>query len=168
MSLYGLLAWPDETLNQWVLDLQQRYGVASYGAPHLNMRAPFLWLGSDEELLYQTTRVLQRMPPFELVVSGWQRFDSAFYIGVEETYTLHYVHQKLVQIGGQPYGKTDLENYVPHITVALGVCPWARDILWEQLIQEKPPTLRWQVKRLALAVDMGGELATLHEFELGG
>ena len=52
------------------------------------------------------------------------------------------------------------------LTLALGVLPWAEDLLWGQVQALTPPLERFTVQALSLTREERGEVQELHTFPL--
>lgn len=167
MTLYSLVAWPPGELAVWMQALQARLRLAAYGAPHLNLRAPFEWAGSEAELGDQLRRALQGQVPFEACLSGWQRFPHTIYLGVERTAGVQGAHARSLTLPAAPPGERDGQHYRPHLTLALGLLPWAEAAAWQAVQPHTPPLAGWTVRELALTRDDGGEIVTLETYLLG-
>lgn len=167
VTLYSLVAWPPSELAGWMQDLQGRLNLAAYGAPHLNLRAPFEWAGPEAELDAQLRRALRGLSAFEVHLIGWQRFPHTIFLGVERSPAVWQAHTCSLQLSDAPPSARDAEAYRPHLTLALGLLPWAEDAAWQAAQPHTPPTAGWTARELALTRDEGGEISTLETYRLG-
>ncbi|MBB6098413.1 2'-5' RNA ligase [Deinobacterium chartae] len=167
-GLYGLVSWPPEAAARWIEDFQRRHGVVGFGPPHLNLRSPFEWEGDPATLAEKVRAALSGARPVLVRGTGWHRFPTTLFLGIEQTPELYDLHARLMQIGGEAYAGLDHSKYVPHVTVALGVLPWYQQTLWTRALRETPPELNWTVDRLTLTREDSAELIELEEFRFDG
>jgi 2'-5' RNA ligase len=165
-TLYGILALPPTPLKNWIERFQERHDLASYGTPHLNLRSPFVWSGSEAELVSLCQQHFAHLPPLELELSGWERFSSTVFIGVQNSTLLERYHQTALRLPHTEASSLDGVNFVPHVTVALGICPWAFRRMWREVTAEHIPSSRWYVQELYLAKDKVGEIELVAPLEL--
>lgn len=166
-TLYGILALPPTPLKNWIERFQERHELASYGTPHLNLRSPFVWSGSESSLIAACQKQFADLPPLELELSGWERFSSTVFIGVKPTPLLERFHQTALYLPDTQTSSMDGPNFVPHVTVALGICPWAFRRMWREVTAESIPSSTWLIQELYLAKDNAGELEIVGSLELG-
>lgn len=167
MPLYSVVAWPSAELGQWLTGVQRRLGVSSYGDPHLNLRVPFEYAGQPQTLICDVRRSLAGMPPFQAEFVRWRHFPHVFFLEYALSVPLHDLHQRLIQVPGAPAGKYDGEQFIPHLSLAIGVCDWAEERLWRELEQLCPPQSSFEVQAASLTREGGGELREVHTFPLG-
>jgi 2'-5' RNA ligase len=165
-TLYGILALPPTPLKNWIERFQERHGLAAYGTPHLNLRSPFLWSGTEASLLTACQQQFAHLPPLELQLGGWERFSSTVFIGVKPNPLLEHFHQAALRLPHTTPSSLDAANFVPHITVALGICPWAFRRMWREVTAEHVPSSRWRIEELYIAKDNVGELEIVGSLEL--
>jgi len=166
-TLYGIVALPPQPLRRWIENFQKRHSLAAYGEAHLNLRSPFGWGGSESELMAALERHLGGLPPLEVRLGKWDRFSSTVFIGVEKTVQLEQFHRAALEIPGAQTSSFDGDAFSPHLTVALGICPWAYRRIWREIHSEDVPVARWTSSELYLARDAGGELERVGKLELG-
>lgn len=167
LPLYGLVAWPSKELHCWLKVQQRRLGVAAYGEPHLNLRVPFPLTGSEDELVADVRALLDNVPPFEVEVEGWRVFPGVVFLSCEAP-ELRQLHDRALRLPGAPPQPLDDKDYLPHLTLALGVLPWARNGLDRELSALEPPARSFRVSALSLLRDGYGELREVHTFPLEG
>ncbi|WP_229775830.1 2'-5' RNA ligase family protein [Deinococcus ruber] len=165
--LYGLVAWPCSTLDRWLRQQQQRLGVRAFGEPHLNLRAPFSAEPSEAALVDSLRSLLAQTQPFEVEVGGWRVFPGTVFLECHLSPELLALHDHVLTLPGAPPQPYDQKEYIPHLTLALGVLPWARDALNSELLQLTPPVSRFTVSALSLTREGGGEVREIHTFPLG-
>jgi len=166
-TLYGIVALPPQPLRRWIENFQKRHSLAAYGEAHLNLRSPFGWSGTETELMAALERHLGGLPPLEVRLGKWDRFSSTVFIDVEKTPQLAQFHRAALEIPGAEPSSFDGHAYSPHLTVALGICPWAYRRIWREVHSEDVPVARWTSHELYLARDAGGELERVGKLELG-
>ena len=192
--LYGLVAWPSPELDGWLRQQQQRLGVRAYGDPHLNLRAPFYMEQSyeeplesqspgtgkpsgavqqastvqhSEEALVQALRaLLAGVSSFEVQVRGWRTFPGIVFLECERSPELLSLHDLVLTLPAAPPQPYDQREYLPHLTLALGVLPWAWPQLETQLEGLNSPVPGFRVSALSLTRESGGEVRELHTFPL--
>jgi 2'-5' RNA ligase len=165
-GVYGITAWPPKTLEVFILETQDRFGVSSYGEPHFNLRYPFIWAGLEEELI-ERFAALSSVPQFEAKLCGWQAFPNALYLGVEASISVLEVHQCALEVGGEPLqAGLDAAGFVPHLTVALNPPEKKREDLFATISKLEAPIKRWKVSNLALTRDQDGKLLELARCKL--
>ena len=188
------MAWPSPELDGWLRQQQRRLGVRAYGDPHLNLRAPFYVeqlygesppsqssstvqpsstvqksgaVQQAEEALVQALRaLLADVPSFEVRVLGWRTFPGIVFLECERSPDLLLLHDLVLTLPTakpQPY---DQREYLPHLTLALGVLPWAWPQLETQLEGLNSPVPGFRVSALSLTRESGGEVRELHTFPL--
>ena len=170
--LYGLVAWPCAELDGWLRQQQRRLGVRAYGDPHLNLRAPFYiqqpnTVQQSEETLVQALRaLLADVSSFEVSVRGWRTFPGIVFLECERSPELLALHDLVLTLPAAPPQPHDHKDYLPHLTLALGVLPWAWPELEAQLERLSSPVPGFRVSALSLTRESGGEVRELHTFPL--
>ncbi len=168
MPLYSLVAWPPKTLAAWVAGVQGEHGLASYGAPHLNLRTAFPYHGDEGVLLTAAGRVAAQLAPFQARFLSWRRFPHTIFLDLKPTPQLLAAHDlTLRETAGAP-SEWDGHNYIPHLTLALGICSWAEDQSWNAVKRLTPPVLEWTVDEIALTLENGGEIVEMARYPLVG
>lgn len=165
--LYSVVAWPPEALDTWMRRIQERLGVRGFGLPHLNLRAPFTTLLSAAELVDGLRGALQDQRAFDVQVKGWKQLPSVIFLECELSAELRGLHDRLLEVGPSSRSPYDGAEYRPHLTLALGVLPWASEALWEQVQREVTPLGHFHVEALSLTREQRGEVQELHTFPLG-
>ena len=165
--LYSVVAWPPEALDTWMRRIQERLGVRGFGLPHLNLRAPFTTTLSGTELVDGLRGALQGQEVFDVRVRGWKQLPSMIFLECELSAQLRALHDRLLEAVPSSRSPYDGAEYRPHLTLALGVLPWASAELWEQVLREVPPLGQFQVEALSLTREQRGEVQELHTFPLG-
>lgn len=169
MALYGLLAWPPAPLADWLTARQRQLGLAAYGPPHLNIRTPFEWPGPQALLSAGVARALRGVPPFEVRLKGWRRFPHTIFMELSLDPALRLAHQHSLALDGVEAGPRDGGEYIPHLTLALGLLDWAEEGAWQAVQALEPPPLdRWTVDELALTLERPGTLQEVARFRLEG
>lgn len=163
---YGLVAWPSAKLGGWLRDLQAAHSVSGYGVPHLNLRAPFQTTLGRAELIEQSREALAGLEAFDVEIIGFKRYPSVVFLECRSTAPIMYAHLTALQIGPSSRSPYDGESYAPHLTVALGVLPWAEDEIWARLSAAELPVRSFTVEALSLTVEEQGEVLELHTFPL--
>lgn len=164
--LYSLVAWPPEALDTWLRRTQERLNVRAFGAPHLNLRAPFQTELSPAELVAAFRDILRGEEPFEVRVKGWKRLPHMIFLECERSPQLADLHARALSVGPSSRAPYDGASYTPHLTLALGVLPWAEACLWEQVQAIRPPLDRFTVNVLSLTREERGEVQEVHTFPL--
>ena len=167
--LYSVVAWPPEALDTWMRRVQARLGVCGFGLPHLNLRAPFTTSLGGGALVAQLREVLRGQAPLELRVRGWKQVPGVIFLECERSAELLALHERLLAVGPSSRSPYDGAEYRPHLTLALGVLPWASAELWSEVQRETPPSgcLTFTVEALSLTREERGEVQELHTFPLG-
>lgn len=163
---YSLVAWPPSKLDNWLRELQQRLGVRAFGVPHINLRAPFQTDLSSTELIDRFRDVLDGAGSFEVGVVGWKRYKSVIFLECEASARMLYLHMMALSVGPSTRSPFDGESYAPHLTLALGLLPWAEDEIWEQIKDLEPPKMSFKISALSLTLEERGEFQELHTFPL--
>ncbi len=165
-GVYGITAWPPKALTSFVEDFQAQHGVQAYGQPHFNLRYPFLWAGTEEELI-ERVQSCARIPRFRAWIDGWAEFPSALYIAIRATSKVLEAHERVLEVGGTPlYAGLDQHDYVPHVTVALGLTDENRRRILSATRTRPMPRRSWTVTHLALTRDENGRLLELSRVPL--
>lgn len=164
--LYSIVAWPSAELGEWLAQLQRHFGVRSYGEAHLNLRAPFGYVGSEKELTAQVRSALDGVSAFEVKFLRWRRFPHVVFLEYALSDQLLDLHQRLLNLPGVPRGGYNGKDYIPHVSLAVGLCPWAEDSVWRRLQTAKLPQQTFEVTAASLTREVGGELREVHTFPL--
>ena len=157
MTLYGVLVWPHPELMRFIRAFQRDHQLAGYGVPHINLRSPFFWQGSEEELKEKFQDLSRNLSPLTLSSCGWKRFPNVLYVSLESTPSFREAHQMCRTLGGEPFKPVDGVDYLPHITVGLGIVPWEEEAVWQLAQQTYIPHLTWSCSELILTKDVCGE-----------
>lgn len=165
--LYSLVVWPPQALDTWLRRTQERLNVRSFGAPHLNLRAPFQTSLSAPELVAAFREVLRGEEAFEVRIRGWTRLPHVFFLECEPDPHLLDLHARVLTVEPSSRAPYDGADYTPHLTLALGVLPWAEEELWPQVQAAEPPVDRFTVSVLSLTREERGEVQEVHTFPLG-
>lgn len=164
--LYSIVAWPPEVLDTWMRRQQDRLNVRSFGLPHLNLRAPFQTPLSNTELVGTVRQALDSQPGFEVRLKGWKRVPGIIFLECELSGPLAAMHRRLLDIGPSSVAPYDGDAYRPHLTLALGILPWASDEIWREVEALRPPLEHFTVSALSLTREYRGEVQELHTFPL--
>lgn len=166
-GVYGITGWPPPRLRDFVLEFQRRHGVTSYGQPHLNLRYPFLWAGTEDELIERFQAICTQIPAFRAEITGWADFPNALYIGIRPSPEVFEAHERVLEIGGASlYAGLDQSDYVPHLTVALGLTDENRAPIIDAARRERIPRRSWTVTNLVLTRDENGDLKEVSKARL--
>ncbi|CAM3814716.1 2'-5' RNA ligase family protein [Deinococcus frigens] len=164
--LYSLVAWPPQVLDTWMRRAQATLNVSGFGLPHLNLRAPFQTSLGSPDLMAAFREGLRGEPALEVRVRGWKRLSSVIFLEFELDPALSDLHARMLNIGPSSRAPYDGADYRPHLTLALGILPWAEDLLWEQVQALRPPLDHFTVQALSLTREERGEVQELHTFPL--
>lgn len=164
--LYSLVAWPPQVLDTWMRRAQAALNVSGFGLPHLNLRAPFQTSLAGRELVDAFREGLRGEPALEVRVRGWKRLSGVIFLEFELDPALAELHARVLEIGPSSRAPYDGAAYRPHLTLALGILPWAEDLLWAQAQALTPPLDRFTVQALSLTREERGEVQELHTFPL--
>ncbi len=164
--LYGLVAWPSPALDGWLRGQQLRLGVRAYGDPHLNLRAPFPILSSEDGLVAALRAMLCDVQGFEVRVKGWRTFPGVVFLECELSPELAALHDRALALPGAPPQPYDQKDYIPHLTLALGVLPWRQQELELELAALHAPEGRFEVSAISLTRESGGEVREVRTFPL--
>ena len=168
-ALYGVTAWPPPALRDFIVEFQARHRVAAYGQPHFNLRYPFRWAGTEEELVERVASAAATLAPFRATIDGWKEFPGALFLAVRPTPAVRAAHAAVLAAGGEPLNPgMDAASYVPHISVALGLLPSSRDEVVAAARATRPPVAAWLVSRLVVTRDNHGELLEVAGVPLTG
>lgn len=165
-ALYSIVAWPTAELGAWLLQLQRDFGVRSYGEAHLNLRVPFAYSGDEKELVRQVRTALEDTHAFEVEFLRWRRFPHVVFLEYALSGPLRELHHKLLGLPGVEVSGYDGEHFIPHVSLAIGLCSWAEEGLWERLQTIKLPQQKFAVTAASLTREDGGELREVHTFPL--
>lgn len=165
-ALHSVVAWPPEALDTWLRRLQAELRVSGFGWPHLNLRAPFSTPLEGHELIARLRRELKDQPALDLRLAGWKRVPGAIFLQCELSPELLELHRRLLAVVPSSLSPFDGERYLPHITLALGVLPWAEGELWERTKPLTPPVTHFTVEALSLTREERGEVQELHTYPL--
>ncbi|GAA5503212.1 hypothetical protein Dxin01_02967 [Deinococcus xinjiangensis] len=166
--LHSIVAWPPEVLDTWMRRQQERLNVRSFGLPHLNLRAPFQTSLSNAELVAAMREAINGQEVFEVKIKGWKYLPSVIFLECELSEALSDLHRRVLDVGPSSRAPYDGEEYRPHLTLALGVLPWACDYLWQEVQLLTPPVQEFTVTALSLTREERGEVQELHTFPLVG
>lgn len=164
--LHSLVAWPPEALDTWMRRTQARLGVSGFGLPHLNIRAPFQTSLSAAELTAAFRDVLRDQTEFEVQIKGWKRLPNVLFLQCGAGGILRALHERALEVGPSSRAPYDGPDFVPHLTLALGVLPCAEDELWTAVQDLRPPVSSFTVQALSLTREERGEVQELHTFPL--
>lgn len=164
--LYGLVAWPSPELDGWLREQQLRLGVRAFGEPHLNLRAPFPILSSEEALVSALRAALCEVGGFEVRIAGWRTFPGVVFLECDLSPDLAALHDRALALPGAPQQPYDQKDYIPHLTLALGVLPWHQQALEAELAALRPPVERFEVSAISLTRESGGEVREVRTFPL--
>ncbi|MFK7601105.1 MULTISPECIES: 2'-5' RNA ligase family protein [Deinococcus] len=164
--LYSLVAWPPQVLDTWMRRVQATLNVSGFGLPHLNLRAPFQTSLSGPDLVAAFRGGLRGEPALEVRVRGWKRLSGVIFLEFELDPALADLHTRMLEIGPSSRAPYDGPDYRPHLTLALGILPWAEDLLWEQVQALTPPLDHFTVQALSLTREERGEVQEHHTFPL--
>ncbi|MDV6375688.1 2'-5' RNA ligase family protein [Deinococcus arenicola] len=164
--LYSLVAWPPQVLDTWMRRAQAGLNVSGFGLPHLNLRAPFQSSLDSAELVGAFREGLRGTAALDVRVRGWKRLSGVVFLEFELDPALADLHARMLAVGPSSRAPYDGADYRPHLTLALGILPWAEDLLWEQIRQLTPPLERFTVEALSLTREQRGEVQELHTFPL--
>ena len=158
-GVYGITAWPPPKLRDFALEFQRQHRVTSYGQPHFNLRYPFLWADTEDELIERFQAICAEIPAFRAEITGWADFPNALYIGIRPSPEVFDAHERVLEVGGASlYAGLDLSDYVPHLTVALGLTEDNRAGIIAAARALTIPRRAWTVSNLILTRDEGGNL----------
>ncbi|GHF56411.1 2'-5' RNA ligase [Deinococcus metalli] len=166
--LNSVVAWPPAVLDTWMRRLQQELGVSGFGAPHLNLRAPFQTPLDTPDLVAALRAALRHQPAFEVRLRGWKRLPGVIFLECEPDPPLLRAHDLLLSVGPSTRAAYDGAEYRPHLTLALGVLAWGADLLWDAVQGRTPPVSAFTVEALSLTRESRGEVQELHTFPLRG
>ena len=166
-GLYSVVAWPTTELREWLLEMQGRLGLCGFGEAHLNLRVPFEYAGGSQSLISEVRHCLEDVGPFEVEFLRWRKFPHIIFLEYALNGPLRRLHDQLLSIPGAPGGPYDGETFIPHLSLAIGVCAWAEHDVWETLQTLSPPHSRFTVSAASLTREDGGELREVHTFPLG-
>lgn len=164
--LHSIVAWPPEVLDTWMKRQQERLNVRGFGLPHLNLRAPFETLLRSKELVAAFRAELKDEPQFDVHIKGWKRLPGVIFLECQMDAHLRDLHTRLLAIGPSSRAPYDGPEYRPHLTLALGILPWAAEYLWDEVQQLTPPVGSFTVTALSLTRESRGEVQELHTFPL--
>ncbi len=167
-ALHSIVAWPPEILDTWMRRQQERLNVRSFGLPHLNLRAPFQTPLSSAELVAAMRGAVGAQPVFTVKIKGWKRLPSVIFLECELSDELRELHRRVLEVVPSSRAPYDGDEYRPHLTLALGVLPWASDMLWAEVQPLEPPVQEFTVTALSLTREERGEVQELHTFPLVG
>ncbi|MFC5849917.1 2'-5' RNA ligase family protein [Deinococcus petrolearius] len=167
-ALYSVVAWPPPQLDTWLRRQQEHLNVRAFGAPHLNLRAPFQTELRGEALISACRAALAEQGAFEVRLRGWRRVPGIFFLECEPEGAIRDLHRRLLDALPSSRGPHDGDGYRPHLTLALGVLPWAEEELWGAVQALTPPVTHFSVQALTLTREERGEVQELHTFPLEG
>jgi 2'-5' RNA ligase len=167
-GVYGITSWPPPKLRDFVFEFQRQHHVTSYGQPHFNLRYPFLWADTEEELIDKFQTVCTSIPAFQAEITGWADFPNALYIGIRPSLEVFDAHERVLEVGGASlYAGLDQSDFVPHLTVALGLTEENRAGIIAAATVQHIPRRAWTVSSLVLTRDEGGDLKEISKARLG-
>lgn len=166
MALYSLVAWPPAQLAAWVRAVQRERGLAAFGAPHLSLRSPFEYRGDEATLLERCERIAVSTRAFDVTCDEIVRFPGMIFLNLRRTPGLLGVHERALACLPAPPTERDGEAFLPHVTLALGVCPWAEEDAWRGVKDLRPPIDRWTVGNVALTREHSGDVLELARYPL--
>lgn len=164
--LHSIVAWPPEVLDTWMRRQQDRLNVRGFGLPHLNLRAPFETPLHSKELVAAFRQELREQKQFQVKIKGWKQLPSVIFLECQMDDALRDLHARLLSIGPSSRAPYDGHDYRPHLTLALGVLPWASEYLWQEVQLLRPPVECFTVTALSLTREARGEVQELHTFPL--
>lgn len=164
--LYSLVAWPTTTLDAWLRRTQEELGVRSFGVPHLNIRAPFQTDLTATELQAAYRDLLRGQKEFPVRLCGWKRVPHMLFLECQPDPALLHLHRLSLSVQPTSLAPHDGQQYMPHLTLGLGILPWAEDHIWQQVQRLTPPVPGFMVNALSLTREERGEVQELHTFPL--
>lgn len=165
--LFSVVAWPPRVMHTWIRQLQKELNVCNFGPPHINLRAPFSTELSTEELVISLRQTLCDKQQFLIRVQDWKCIDQhVFFLECEFDVYFQQMHQAMLDIGPSSHASYDGIHFKPHLTLALGVLPWATEALWETVQDLEPPLTEFMVSSLSLTREERGEIQEIHTFPL--
>ena len=167
-ALCSVVAWPPPQLDTWLRRKQEHLNVRGFGAPHLNLRAPFQTPLRSGALIGACRTAIAEQEAFEVRLLGWRRVPGIFFLECEPEDDIRGLHRRLLDALPSSRGPHDGEGYRPHLTLALGVLPWAEEELWAAVQALTPPVTHFSVQALTLTREERGEVQELHTFPLEG
>ena len=166
--LHSIVAWPPEVLDTWMRRTQEKLNVASFGLPHLNLRAPFQTPLDAPALVAAFREALRGQTQFEVRIRGWKYLPHVIFLECELDDCLLDLHARTLAVGPSSRAPYDGPDFRPHLTLALGVLTVAEPVLWARVRDLKPPVDRFTVQALSLTREERGEVVELHTFPLAG
>lgn len=166
MALYSLVAWPPSELAAWVRAVQRERGLAAFGAPHLSLRSPFEYRGDEAALLACCERIAANTEAFDVTCDELVRFPGMVFLNLRRTPELLAVHARALACLPAEATERDGEAFLPHVTLALGVCPWAEEDVWNGVKGLVPPVGGWTVRDVALTREHAGDVLELARYSL--
>ncbi len=121
---------------------------------------------SEEALVQALRALLAGVPSFEVQVRGWRTFPGIVFLECERSPELLALHDLVLTLPAAPPQPYDQREYLPHLTLALGVLPWAWPQLEAELEGLNSPVSGFRVSALSLTRESGGEVRELHTFPL--
>ena len=110
---------PPPELSARILAWQRALGHV-ITTPHITLKAPG---GLNAQQALACREVCRRTPPFDLWLGGVQTFRGRVIYLAASGKGLSALHAALVAAVGTPAGEFELDNYHPHLTLALGYRP---------------------------------------------
>ena len=110
---------PPPELSARILAWQRALGHV-ITTPHVTLKAPG---GLNAQQALACREVCRRTPPFDLWLGGVQTFGGRVIYLAASGKGLSALHAALVAAVGTPAGEFELDNYHPHLTLALGYRP---------------------------------------------
>ncbi len=164
--LYSVVAWPPQALDTWMRRAQASMNVSGFGLPHLNLRAPFQTSLGSADLIAALRDRLRGERALDVRVKGWKRLSGVIFLEFELSAALIELHLRLLEVGPSSRAPYDGADYRPHLTLALGILPWAEEQLWQAALALTPPLEHFTIEALSLTREQRGEVQELHTFPL--
>jgi 2'-5' RNA ligase len=161
-----VVAWPPQALDTWMRRAQATLNVSGFGLPHLNLRAPFQTSLSSADLIAAFRDRLRGERALEVRIKGWKRLSGVIFLEFELSAALIELHLRLLEVGPSSRAPYDGADYRPHLTLALGILPWAEEQLWQAALALTPPLEHFTIEALSLTREQRGEVQELHTFPL--
>lgn len=161
--LYSVVGWPPEPLARWMAREQRRLDVSGFGPPHFNVRSPFVHR-DEPELAARLGALLAEQPAVPLTVRGWRKLPSMVFLELECGPEVMALHERLLALA--PPGPYDGERFLPHLTFALGLLPWAEEDIWAEVQALESALRRWDLGQLTLTREEGGRIHEVQAYRL--
>lgn len=164
--LFSVVAWPPRVMHTWIRQLQKEFNVCNFGPPHINLRSPFETELESEDLITCLREKLCERQSFTIHTKGWKRIDHVIFLECEFNDEFQIIHQDMLEIGPSSRAPYDGAAFKPHLTLAIGVLPWAIESLWASVKDIEPPLEKFIISSLSLTREERGEIQELHTFPL--